>query len=62
MREIAATFEAAGLPPGFHEAAAAVYERPVKRRSRRGPGGPRRLQHTHRYGVVVDNVKVSVLL
>jgi hypothetical protein len=28
MREVAATFEAAGLPPGFHEAAAAVYERP----------------------------------
>jgi 3-hydroxyisobutyrate dehydrogenase-like beta-hydroxyacid dehydrogenase len=28
MREIAATFEAAGLPPGFHEAAASVYERP----------------------------------
>ena len=27
MREIAATFAAAGLPPGFHEAAADVYER-----------------------------------
>jgi len=27
MREIAATFEAAGLPSGFHEAAADVYER-----------------------------------
>jgi len=28
MREIAATFAASDLPPGFHEAAAAVYERP----------------------------------
>ena len=28
MREIAATFAAAGAPPGFHEAAADVYERP----------------------------------
>lgn len=27
MDEIAATFEAAGLPPGFHEAAAALYRR-----------------------------------
>jgi len=27
MEEIAATFEAAGLPGGFHEAAAAIYER-----------------------------------
>ncbi len=27
MREIAATFERAGLPPGFHEAAAAIYDR-----------------------------------
>jgi hypothetical protein len=27
MREIAASFEAAGLPGGFHEAAAQVYER-----------------------------------
>ena len=27
MREIAATFEAAGLPGGFHEAAAEVYRR-----------------------------------
>ena len=27
MREIAATFEAANLPGGFHQAAAAVYER-----------------------------------
>ena len=27
MREIASTFEAAGLPDGFHAAAAAVYER-----------------------------------
>ena len=27
MREIAATFEAAGLPGGFHEAAALAYER-----------------------------------
>ena len=27
MREIAATFEAAGLPGGFHEAAAELYER-----------------------------------
>ena len=27
MREIAATFEQAGLPPGFHEAAAAIYDR-----------------------------------
>jgi 3-hydroxyisobutyrate dehydrogenase-like beta-hydroxyacid dehydrogenase len=26
MEEIAATFAAAGLPPGFHEAAAAIYE------------------------------------
>lgn len=28
MREVAGTFAAAGWPPGFHEAAAAVYERP----------------------------------
>jgi 3-hydroxyisobutyrate dehydrogenase-like beta-hydroxyacid dehydrogenase len=28
MREIAATFAAAGLPAGFHEAAAEVFERP----------------------------------
>jgi hypothetical protein len=27
MEEIAATFEAAGLPPGFHAAAAEVYRR-----------------------------------
>jgi hypothetical protein len=27
MREIAATFEAAGLPGGFHEAAAEIYRR-----------------------------------
>jgi hypothetical protein len=27
MEEIAATFRDVGLPPGFHEAAAAVYER-----------------------------------
>lgn len=27
MHEIAASFEAAGLPPGFHQAAAEVYER-----------------------------------
>jgi uncharacterized protein DUF1932 len=27
MHEIAATFAAAGLPPGFHQAAAEVYER-----------------------------------
>jgi hypothetical protein len=27
MEEIAATFRGAGLPGGFHEAAAAVYER-----------------------------------
>jgi hypothetical protein len=27
MREIAATFQAAGLPGGFHEAAAEVYRR-----------------------------------
>ena len=27
MREIAATLESAGLPPGFHQAAAEVYER-----------------------------------
>jgi len=33
MREIAASFEAAGLPSGFHEAAAAVYERLAPRAS-----------------------------
>ena len=27
MEEIAATFAAAGLPGGFHEAAAVIYER-----------------------------------
>ena len=27
MEEIAATMSAAGLPPGFHEAAAAIYDR-----------------------------------
>ena len=27
MHEIAASLEAAGLPPGFHEAAAAVFDR-----------------------------------
>jgi hypothetical protein len=27
MREIASTFAAAGLPPGFHEAAAEIYGR-----------------------------------
>jgi hypothetical protein len=27
MEEIAATFAAAGLPPGFHQAAAEVYAR-----------------------------------
>ena len=27
MEEIAATFEAAGLPAGFHEAAAEIYRR-----------------------------------
>jgi Domain of unknown function (DUF1932) len=27
MEEIAAAFEAAGLPGGFHEAAAVIYER-----------------------------------
>jgi hypothetical protein len=27
MEEIAATFEAAGLPGGFHEAAAVIYQR-----------------------------------
>jgi hypothetical protein len=27
MREIAATFEAVGLPTGFHDAAADIYER-----------------------------------
>jgi 3-hydroxyisobutyrate dehydrogenase-like beta-hydroxyacid dehydrogenase len=30
MEEIAAAFDAAGLPPGFHEAAAEIYRRPPR--------------------------------
>jgi 3-hydroxyisobutyrate dehydrogenase-like beta-hydroxyacid dehydrogenase len=37
MTEIAATFAAAGLPSGFHEAAAAVFERSPRPDSRRLP-------------------------
>ena len=41
MEQIAATFEAAGLPDGFHLAAADVYERMTQfKDDRNAPGGP----------------------
>ena len=41
MEQIAATFETAGLPGGFHHAAAEVYERMVQfKDDRNAPGGP----------------------
>ncbi len=41
MEQIAASFEAAGLPGGFHHAAAEVYERMVQfKDDRNAPGGP----------------------
>ena len=38
MREIAATFDAAGLPRGFHEAAAEVYGRLASFKDEPAPG------------------------
>ena len=63
MREIAATFEAAGAPAGLprgrgHRVRAAerLTAKPPRPRRTAAASTP------HRYGVVVDNVKVSVLL
>jgi len=49
MQEIAASMDAAGLPPGFHQAAAEIYDRAAqagKPRAEVAPGaGPRGQQH-----------------
>jgi 3-hydroxyisobutyrate dehydrogenase-like beta-hydroxyacid dehydrogenase len=42
MQEIAATMAAAGLPAGFHEAAAEVFRRSAATAPGAGPSGPRR--------------------
>ncbi|MDE0212575.1 MAG: DUF1932 domain-containing protein [Deltaproteobacteria bacterium] len=40
MEEIAASFESAGLPPGFHKAAAELYQRLAPFKDRTDPGPP----------------------
>ncbi len=46
MEEIAATFEAAGLPDGFHRAAAEVYRRLEQfKDGAAAPGGPDLARH-----------------